>query len=116
MAYRLIAHFLMFCLRTSFREIFSWEVQHGHVNTEYDWQQLYHAAVLEADWTKIEDRIWEAESGIRARLYELSMDQGTTAEENESIVEALNGLTVLRKAVLAWQGSNRSLVARATFF
>ena len=115
MEYRLIAHFLMFCLRTNLGKSFRGRWQQSSVNTAYDWQQLYHAAVLEADWTKIEDRIWAAESGIRARLSELSMDHGSTTEENESIVEALNGLTVLRKAVLAWRGSNRSLPVRSTF-
>jgi hypothetical protein len=74
------------------------------VNTEYDWQKRYHAAVPEADWTTIEGRIWEAECGIRARLYEFSMDHGGTAEENESIIHALNGLNVLRRAVFAWRG------------
>jgi len=73
--------------------------------TKYKWQELYATALLETDWLKIEEKIQVAENGIRARLHEFSMNHGGTPDENQAIEDALNGLTVLRKEVAAWQGS-----------
>jgi len=78
------------------------------MDTEYGWQELYKAAVLETDWSKIEQKIQEADNGMRARLHEFSMNHGGTPEENRAIEDALNGLNVLRKDLAAWQGSNRT--------
>jgi hypothetical protein len=64
-----------------------------------EWKSLYQAAILETDWSRIEGRIQVAESAIRARLYELSLNHGGTPEENEDIKDALTGLTVLRHEV-----------------
>jgi hypothetical protein len=73
------------------------------MNTEYDWLRLYRAAILETDWSKIEEKIEAAESGIRARLHEFSENHGGTPEENQAIEDALHGLNGLRKDVAAWQ-------------
>ena len=73
------------------------------MNAEYGWQELYKAAVLETDWLKIEQKIQEADNGMRARLREFSMNHGGTPEENQAIEDALNGLQVLLKDVAAWQ-------------
>ena len=78
------------------------------MDTEYSWQELYRTALLETDWSKIEEHIQEAENGIRARLHEFSMNHGGTREENQAIVDALNGLNILRKEVTAWQRSQRA--------
>jgi len=78
------------------------------VDAEYGWQELYMAAVLETDWLKIEQKIQEADNGMRARLQEFSMHHGGTPEENRAIEDALHGLNVLRKDVAAWQGSQRT--------
>jgi hypothetical protein len=78
------------------------------MDTEYGWQHLYIAAVLESDWSKIEQKIREADNGMRARLYEFSMNHGGTPEENRAIEDALNGLSALRKEVAAWQESKRA--------
>jgi len=75
------------------------------MDTEYGWQELYKAAVLETDRSKIEQKIQEADNGMRARLHECSMNHGGTPEENRAIEDALNGLNVLRKDVAAWQES-----------
>ncbi len=77
------------------------------MDTEYIWLKLYKAAVLETDWSKIEEHIQEAENGIRARSHELSMNDGGTPEENQAIKDALHGLDTLRKEVAAWQESQR---------
>jgi hypothetical protein len=75
------------------------------IKTKYGWQELYATALLETDWSKIGEEIQVAENGIRARLHEFSMNHGGTPEENQAIVDSLNGLNTLRKEVAAWQGS-----------
>jgi hypothetical protein len=73
------------------------------MDTEYSWQELYRTALLETDWSKIEEKIQVAENEIRARLHEFSMDHGGTPEENQAIEDALHGLYILRKDVVTWQ-------------
>jgi hypothetical protein len=75
------------------------------IKMKYGWQELYATAVLETDWTKIEQKIQTAENVIGARLHEFSLNHGGTPEENQAIEDALNGLSVLRKEVAAWQES-----------
>jgi hypothetical protein len=75
------------------------------IKTKFGWQELYATALLETDWTKINQKIQAAENEIRTRLHEFSTNHGATAEENQAIEDALNGLNVLRKDVAAWQGS-----------
>ena len=72
------------------------------MNTEQDWEKLYHTAVLETDWSRIEERIQAAENGIKARLREFSV-KGETPEENKAIASALDRLQALRKEVTAWR-------------
>jgi len=78
------------------------------IQTKYGWQELYAIALLETDWSKIEEKIQVAENGIKARLHEFSMNHGGTPEENQAIEDALNGLKVLRKDVAARQESKRA--------
>ena len=78
------------------------------IQTKYGWQALYATALLETDWSKIEEKIRVAENGITVRLHEFSMNHGGTPEENQAIEDALSGLNVLRKEVAAWQGSKRA--------
>jgi len=78
------------------------------IKTKYGWQELYATAVLETDWTKMEEKIQAAENGIRTRLHEFSINHGGTPEENQAIVDALNGLDILRKEVATWLGSQRA--------
>jgi len=73
------------------------------IKTKYGWQELYATALLETDWTKIDEKIEGAENEIRARLHEFSMNHGGTPEENRAIVDALRGLGILRKDVAAWR-------------
>ena len=74
-----------------------------------EWEKLYQAAILETDWSKIEEHIQAADSAISARLHEFSVNHGGTPEENQRIKDALNGLTVLRREVAEWHGSSRRL-------
>jgi hypothetical protein len=68
-----------------------------------DWKELYQAAILETDWSRIEGRIQAADSAMRARLHEFSVDHGGTPEENQAIADAVDGLTVLRREVAVWR-------------
>jgi hypothetical protein len=74
----------------------------------YNWHEVYKAALLETDWTKIQHKIQVAEDGIRVRLHEFSLDHGGTPEEKQAIVDALHGLDILRKEVAAWNESKRA--------
>ena len=71
----------------------------------YSWQDLYEAAVLEPDWSKLNERIQTAESAIKKRLHELSLNHGGTPEERQAIVDTLNSLNVLRADVASWRES-----------
>jgi hypothetical protein len=78
------------------------------MDAKYSWQELYKAALLETDWSKIEEKIQEADDRMRARLLEFSMNHGGTPEENRAIEDALHGLNILRRDVAAWQGSKQA--------
>jgi len=78
------------------------------IKTKYGWQELYATALLETDWTKIEQKIQAAENGIEARLNEFSLNHGGTPEENQAIVDAMHGLDILRKEVVEWSESKRA--------
>ncbi len=73
------------------------------VPTSYSWQESYQAALLETDWTKMQERIRTAESEIHKRRLELFQDQNGTHEEREYVINALNGLKVLRMDAAAWR-------------
>jgi hypothetical protein len=73
------------------------------MSTEYGWQELYEAAVLETDWAHMEDRIQAAESAIKGRLLEFSSNPDGTKEENQAIVNALTSLNSLRADVASWR-------------
>jgi hypothetical protein len=78
------------------------------IKTKYGWQGLYATALLETDWSKIDDKIQVAENGIKVRLDEFSMNHGGTPEENQAIEDALHGLITLRKEVAEWQESKQA--------
>jgi hypothetical protein len=73
------------------------------IKSKHGWQELYKAAVLETDWTKIDEKIQAAANGIKVRLRGFSMDHGGTPEEKQGIEDALHGLDGLRKEVGAWR-------------
>ena len=74
-----------------------------------EWEKLYQAVILETDWSKIEEGIQQAETAIRGRLHEFSLDHGGTPEENRAIQQALSGLTALREDVTAWRSRRAPL-------
>jgi hypothetical protein len=66
------------------------------------WHEIYKAAVLETDWSKMEERILAAESALRERQSDPSQDHGGTPEEGQAIIDALHRLDVLRADVALW--------------
>lgn len=68
----------------------------------YMWHEFYKAAVLETDWSRMEERIRAAESALRDRQSELAQDHGGTAEESQAIIDAQHRLDVLRADVALW--------------
>ena len=78
------------------------------VKTSYSWQTSYRAALLETDWTKMAELVQAAESEIHKRRLELSKDHNGTQLEREAVVNALNGLRVLRMDAVAWRVRQKS--------
>ena len=76
--------------------------------TDYKWHEVYHAALLETDWSKMEEHIQTAETCLHERKREFALNHGGTPEESRAVDEALNGLHVLRAEVAAWRGSQRA--------
>ena len=68
----------------------------------YSWQESYQAAVLESDWTKMQERIQTAESEIHKRRLVLAQDYGGTGEEREALVNAMSALRILRTDAASW--------------
>ncbi|MHB8215745.1 MAG: hypothetical protein ACYDDS_06655 [Candidatus Sulfotelmatobacter sp.] len=67
---------------------------------DYKWQDLYVAAVLETNRSKLPQLIAEAQAAIQARVSELSNDHMGTPEERMAIDSALGGLRILSEEVL----------------
>lgn len=76
--------------------------------TNYKWHGVYQAALLETDWSKMEERLQTAEATLHERKREFALNHGGTPEESQAIDDALNGLGVLRAEVAAWRGSQRA--------
>jgi hypothetical protein len=79
-----------------------------HMTITTKWYEAYKAAVLETDGAKMEDRILAAESAIRERHHEFSLNHGGTPEEREAIADALDRLKVLRQEAALWSGKSSS--------
>ena len=73
------------------------------VSSRFSWQDSYKAALLETDWTKMVELVQAAESEIHKRRLELAHHHNGTQEEREAVVNALNGLMVLRIDAAAWR-------------
>jgi hypothetical protein len=71
--------------------------------TKNGWYQSYQEALLETDWMKMVELVQAAESEIHKRRLQLSKDHNGTQEEREAVVNALNGLRVLRMDAAAWR-------------
>jgi len=72
------------------------------VPASYSWQKSYQAALLETDWTKMQDRVQKAESEIHQRRLVLSQDHNGTDEERTALVKAMSSLRVRGLNVTSW--------------
>ena len=63
------------------------------------WQDLYKAAMLEVDQSKLRERIEAANAAIQRRIEDLKLagNHDETSAERHSIAEALDSLRMLRK-------------------
>ena len=86
----------------------------------YKWHEVYKAALLETDWSKMPERIRAAEAALHQRKREFELNHGGTPEENQAIADALRGLTVLRNDAAKWSEKQspktRGRLARAVAF
>ena len=76
--------------------------------TEYKWHEVYKAALLETDWSNMEERITAAEAALHARKHEFDLNHGGTPEENRAIDGALRGLSALRHDAARWREKRAS--------
>lgn len=72
------------------------------MTTTPKWHEVYKAALLETDWSKMEERIQAAEAMIQERKSEFNLNHGGTPEENRAIADAIRSLNVLRTEVASW--------------
>jgi hypothetical protein len=61
---------------------------------ENNWRDLYKAAVLEVDPSKLEDRVKATERAIRVRI--ASLNGQISQDERSAMQDALSALNVLR--------------------
>jgi hypothetical protein len=78
------------------------------MTSTYKWIETYKAALLETDWSKMQERIETAESALRQRKHEFDLNHGGTPEENHAIADAIRGLAVLRIDLVKWTEQERS--------
>jgi len=74
----------------------------------YKWHEVYKAAVLETDWTIVEERIQAAKAALHERQKEFDLNHGGTPEENLAVEDALRGLEVLRDEAAKWREKQAS--------
>ncbi len=67
------------------------------MQADYIWEEVYAAAILETDDTKLPNRLHVAKAAIDDRLHELQLDHGGSPEERQAISDALGGLNALRR-------------------
>jgi hypothetical protein len=72
------------------------------MTTTPKWHDIYKAALLETDWSKMVERIQAAEAAIRDRRREFDLNHGGSPEENQAIADAMRSLNVLRTEAASW--------------
>ena len=74
--------------------------------TTHKWHEVYKAALLETDWSKMGERIQVAEATIEDRRREFALNHGGSPEENQAITDAVRSLNVLKTEVASWSSRN----------
>jgi len=71
----------------------------SHSAERANWRDLYRAAILELNPTKLPQRILDAETSLIARARELFQDGGSNPEETEDLDDAMYALKALRSTL-----------------
>ena len=64
---------------------------------EYPWMGIYRAALLEIDPARLQALIVEAEKAIQARFRQVESEGLPASAERQALLDALQGLRVLRR-------------------
>ena len=64
-----------------------------------NWREIYRAAILELDPTRLPERILEAETAVILRAKELFQDGGGNGQETQDLDDAMYALQALRSAL-----------------
>jgi hypothetical protein len=72
------------------------------MTTTPKWYDVYKVALLETDWSKMEERIQAAEAAIEERKREFGQNHGGSLDENRAIMDAIRSLGVLKTEAAAW--------------
>jgi hypothetical protein len=81
-------------------------VGHSRFPDSRSWRELYQAAILELDETKLSNRIAEAERIIVQRARELFQENGDNFKEQQALDDAMHALRALRS--IAKRNSTRN--------
>jgi hypothetical protein len=73
-----------------------------------NWKEFYKAALLETDWTKMEERVKAVETEIHKRRLTLRQNRDGTQEERDALINAMSSLRVLQRDAAKWQVRNPS--------
>lgn len=66
------------------------------------WYEIYKVALLETDWSRMEERIQAAEAAIQERKREFDLNHGGSLDENRAIMDAIHSLNVLKSEAAEW--------------
>jgi hypothetical protein len=72
------------------------------MTTTPKWYDVYKVALLETDWSRMEERIQAAEAAIQERKREFDLNHGGSPDENRAIIDAVRSLGVLKTEAAAW--------------
>jgi hypothetical protein len=70
------------------------------VTKRYSWEEIYEAAILETDFSRLPERIKAAQTAIDSRMKEMQEDHQGTPAEHAAIQSALAGIRILNKEAL----------------
>lgn len=70
------------------------------VTKRYSWEEIYEAAILETDFSRLPERIKAAQTAIDTRMKEMQQDHQGTPAERAAIQSALAGIRILKREAL----------------
>ena len=70
------------------------------VTRRYSWEEIYEAAILETDFSRLPERVKAAQNAIDSRMQEMQQDHQGTPAERAAIQSALAGIRILKREAL----------------